>query len=110
VLPLGFALGVVAHDPVLPALLFAAGPVVPTEGAVALGAGVVADGDPTTAALLPVSPVAPTPAPVLGAVPVLAPVPPPDVCAMAADAPNNSAVARGRILIAIMQDSHIFVL
>jgi hypothetical protein len=95
----------VAPGPVVPELLVAPGPVVPVpEGASAPGAVVVVDGDPTTPALLPVRPEAPTPAPVPGDAPVL----PPDVCAMAAaDAPNNSAVARGRILIAIMQVSHI---
>jgi hypothetical protein len=98
-----------AADPVRPELPVAAGPVaVVPKGVVPLGAGFVADGEPTTAALLPVSPVAPIPAPVPAALPVL-PVLPPLVWAMATvDVPNNSAVAIGRTLMALMQGSHIF--
>src|SRR3954469_15873728 len=99
------AVPVVAQGPLVPELLVAAGPVVPMpEGVVAPGAGVVLDGDPTTAALLPVRPEAPIPAPVLDVPPVL----PPLVCAMAgAEAPSSNIVASGRILIAFMQGSLI---
>jgi hypothetical protein len=95
----------VPQDLIVPELLVAPGPVVPApEGATAPGAGVVADGDPTTPALLPLRPEAPTPAPVPGAAPGLPLV----VCAIAMpDTPINSAAARGRILIAFMEDSHI---
>jgi hypothetical protein len=102
------AVPVVAQGALVPALLVAAGPVVPgPKGAVALGAVVVLDGDCTTAALLPVRPEAPIPAPVLDA----PPVPPLLVCAVAkADAPSSNIVARGRILIAFMQGSLIWVI
>jgi hypothetical protein len=95
----------VAAKPGVPELLVEAGPVVPVpEGLVAAGEVVVADGDATTPALLPVRPEAPTPAPVPGAAPGL----PPAVCAMAKpDTPINSAAARGMIFIVFMEDSHI---
>lgn len=104
-----------------PALLVAAGPVVPVPGTllpVADVPGAVVPvpgvGEATTFALLPVRPVAPTPAPVLGALlvlpvlVVLPPVLPPVVCPVAtADAPSNSAAATGRVLASFMQTSHI---
>jgi hypothetical protein len=102
------AVPVVAQGFLNPALPVAAAPVVPLpKGAVVPGVVVVLDGGCTTAALLPVRPEAPIPAPVLDAPPVL----PLLVCAVAkAGAPSSNIVARGRILIAFMQGSLIWLM